>query len=359
MQERKYMSKMLLLILFVITSYSGISEEIEEYYQQAMELIKEREFEKAHNYLDSIYKLTNNEIFFYERAVIYYRQKDFSSAIDVLTKILILGNPRVEYYQLLGSCYDFEGEKTKAVNILNEGLYKFPEAGELYYELGVTKLGKQERTEAADLWEKGIFMDPTYDRNYYQLAKFYKSTDFKVVSLLYGEIYINISFDDSKKQEMSGILYNIYENVFNTYKTEGQLEFTRYNKDFTIEEAVEFPFLFKYHEIASEAIKNINTKSEISISMMNEFRTEFIKLWLEKEIDIFYPNLVFDFHSQLKDLNHFEAYNYMLLSAGDIDEIKDYAMKNKEKVSSLINWQSKNQLTITNENKYFSQKYKP
>lgn len=359
MHNRENIMKNLLLVLSFFFVNTLISQEFEDYYKNAMKLINEREFEQAHQYLDSVYKITNNDIFYYERAVIYYRQKDFSGAIRILEQLMMKGNARVEFYQLLGSCYDFEGEKNKSINILNEGLYKYPNAGSLYYELGVTKLGMQERQEAADLWEKGIYMDPTYDRNYYQLTKFYKSTDFKVVALFYGEIYINISNDDNKKQEISGILFDIYENVLNSYQLSGEVQFTRYYRDFKIEDAVEYPFIFKYHEIATKVLEKINTKGEISISMMNDFRKEFLKSWIENEVDVFYPNLIIDFQSQLQELGLIDAYNFMLLSAGNVDEITEYAQTNRNSIIQLINWQTKNRLNINDENKYFSQKYKP
>ncbi len=351
--------KIMIFFIFFMLYSSCFSDEIEQYYNSAMELINEREFEKAHQYLDSVYKLTNNDMFYYERAVIYYKQKGFTEAIHILEDLMRKPNARVEYYQLLGSCYDFAGEKTKSVNILNEGLYKYPNAGSLYYELGITKLGMQERVEASDLWEKGIYMNPTYDRNYFQLTKFYKSTDFKVVSLLYGEIFMNISNDDSKKQELSGILYDIYENVINTYQLNGDLEFTKFYKDFSIEEASEYPFLFKYQETAKAALKKINTKGDISIEMISRFREEFLKIWIEQNTNTFYPNLVFEYQIELNKLGLLETYNYMLLSAGNIDEIKNYAQKNRDKIIKLVNWQQRNLLTVTDENKYFSQKYRP
>ena len=351
--------KFVVFFIFLSLYFVGTSDEIDDYYSTALKLINNREFEEAHQYLDSIYKLTNNEIFYYERAVIFYRQKDFLSAIKILEDLVSRDEPKVKYYQLLGSCYDFEAQKTKSINILNEGLYKYPNAGELYYELGVTKIGMQERQEAADIWEKGIYMDPKYDRNYYQLTKFYRSTDFKVVSLFYGEIFMNISHDDEKKQEMSGILYNIYENVLNTYKKDGEIRFTKFYKKYEIKEAVESPFLFKFQEIATKILKEINTKDDVSIEMISNFRVKFLNYWDEQNLDEFYPNLIIEYQKRINELGLLDTYNYLLFSAGNIDEIKNYAYKNKDKIVKLTNWQNKNLLEITDENKYFSQKYKP
>lgn len=351
--------KILLIILILFSFLEAFSQTEEDYYKEAMDIIKSREFEKAHLYLDSIYKLTKNDVFVYERAVVFYRQKMFREAIEILEKLVVKPEAKIEYYQLLGSCYDFEAEKKKSVNVLSEGLFKFPDKGNLYYELGVTKLGMQERQEAADLWEKGIYVDPYYDRNYYQLVKFYRNTEFKIVALLYGEIFINIAYDDAKKQEISGILFDIYKSVFEEYKITQKLELSKYTKDFTIEEASSFPFLFKFQEISNEAIKKIDLKGDISIQMISNFRKEFLKLWLEQKNDIFFLNVVFEYQKQIEKLNFLETYNYLLFSAGNIDEIKMYAQTNRQDIIDLVNWQNNNRIDINDENKYFSQKYRP
>ncbi len=350
------------LVLFIITLFSfslSYSQQDEEYYKTAMEIIKNREFEKAHQYLDSIHNLTNNDVFIYERAVVYYRQKMFREAIEILEKLVVKEDAKMEYYQLLGSCYDFEAEKKKSVNVLSEGLFKFPDKGNLYYELGVTKLGMQERQDAADLWEKGIYVDPLYDRNYYQLVKFYRNTEFKIVALLYGEIFINIAIDDAKKQEVSGIIFDIYKSAFEEYKLSQKLDLSKYSKDFTIEEAVAFPFIYKFQEISNVAIQKIDLTGDITIKMISDFRKEFLSLWLEQKNDIFFSNTVFDYQKTIESINYFEAYNYLLFSAGNIDEIKMYAQTNRQNIIDIVNWQNNNRIEITEDNKYFSQKYRP
>jgi len=351
--------KFLLLTLILFSLSEAYTQSDEDYYKEAMEIIKSREFEKAHIYLDSIHKLTKNDIFIYERAVVYYRQKMFREAIVILEKLVVKPEAKIEYYQLLGSCYDFEAEKKKAVNTLTEGLFKFPNKGNLYYELGVTKLGMQERQDAADLWEKGIYVDPYYDRNYYQLVKFYRNTDFKIVALMYGEIFINIAYDDAKKQEISGILFDIYKSAFEGYKLTQKLELSKYTKDFTIEEAVAFPFLYKFQEISNKAIKSIDLTGDITIQMISDYRKEFLKLWLEQKNDEFFLNVVFEYQKAIDKLNYLETYNYLLFSAGNIDEIKMYAQTNRQDIIDLVSWQNKNRIDINEENKYFSQKYRP
>lgn len=351
--------KLLCLFMFLFCVNLLSQTEKTELYQKAMQLIQDREFEQAHTFLDSAYDITQDDVFKYERAVIYYKQKMFREAIEILEPLLKSDSVKVEYYQLLGSCYDFEADKNSAVNVLTEGLFKFPDAGNLYYELGVTKLGMQERQEAADLWEKGIYVDPYYDRNYFQLVKYYRNTDFKVVALMYGEIFMNISNNDEKKQEVSGIIFDIYKNVFEEYKLSQKLKFSKYVGDFTIEEASMFPFLYKFQEISNLVIEKINTNEEITIKMINDFRIEFLKLWLEGQNDVFFPNVVFEYQSMLNGRGHLEPYNYLLFSAGNIDEIKQYANGNRQKIINLVNWQNTNRMEINQENKYFSQKYKP
>lgn len=349
----------LILFLFPILVMNLYSLQNDEYKTKAMELINEREFEKAHQYLDSIYKITNDDVFKYERAVIYYRQKMFREAIELLETLVVKDDAKIEYYQLLGSCYDFEADKTNAVQVLTEGLFKFPDQGNLYYELGVTKLGMQERQEAADLWEKGIYVDPYYDKNYFQLLKYYRNTDFKIVAMMYGEIFMNISNDDKKKQEVSGIMFDIYKNLFDEYKVSQVLKMSAFARDFKIEDAVEYPFLFKYQEVANQVIKKIDLKGETTIKMINDFRVEFLNAWNEGQNNEFYPTVIFEYQSVLKGRDLIEPYNYLLFSAGNIDEIKSYATSNRDKIIKLVNWQEANRMEINTENKYFSQKFRP
>ncbi|MCF0211031.1 MAG: tetratricopeptide repeat protein, partial [Bacteroidales bacterium] len=149
-------------------------------------------------------------LYSYELAWAYYSNKEYAQAIKTLAPFLNKDDSPSEIYQLLGNAYDENGNSYKAVDIYKQGLAKYPKAGNLFLEIGNIEFKKGNFKDALYWYEKGIENDPLFASNYYRAAKvFFMSTEM-VWGIMYGEIFMLLSDDNERKQQMSKDLCEAY-----------------------------------------------------------------------------------------------------------------------------------------------------
>jgi hypothetical protein len=117
-------------------------------------------------------------------------------------------------------------------------------------------------------------------------------------------------------------------------------------------EEIKLPFSMPYEITMILAITSELDKKELGIASLNNIRTSFINSWYENERNIEYPNILFDWHKKLIDLEYFESYNYWLLMKGNEDEFDNWVGSNKEKFDAFIEWFTKNPLKIDEQNNF-------
>ena len=89
---------------------------------------------------------------------------------------------------------------------------------EIYYDKGVNKFNSGQYTQALYWYEKGIETAPLYEENYYGAAKvFFLSTE-TVWGVMYGELFMILSHNDSLQAEISKELFNAYFESFSLNK---------------------------------------------------------------------------------------------------------------------------------------------
>jgi hypothetical protein len=66
------------------------------------------------------------------------------------------------------------------------------------------------------------------------------------------------------------------------------------------------------------------------LNSLDRIRRNFVSNYFDKEFNLKYPNILFDFQKTLIDSGHLQAYNYWLLSSGDPDNFAAWKDKNTE-----------------------------
>lgn len=99
------------------------------------------------------------------------------------------------------------------------------------------------------------------------------------------------------------------------------------------------------------ALSLVDTK-EVSLSSLAEIRSNFIKIYYEQNHNEEYPNVLFEYHRQMKEDGNFEAYNHWLMMKGDEGAFDDWVGANKEKWDGFIKWYNPNPIKITTANKF-------
>ena len=96
---------------------------------------------------------------------------------------------------------------------------------------------------------------------------------------------------------------------------------------------------------------------EIDLSSLDDIRTGFIESYFKSESDKTYPNILFDFHKELIEKGHFEAYNHWVLMMGAEDEFTEWNKENSEKWENFVAWFTENPMLIDDAHKFHSGQY--
>jgi tetratricopeptide (TPR) repeat protein len=352
----------ILFLTMISLSFFGQTDK-EEAYEIGMKAIKEMEagnIDEAIEMLEESAKLDPQNINYpYEIAYAHYLDKNYSKSIKVLKKLTKKDNVNARVWQMLGNCYDMEGDPDEAIKTYETGLEHFPNSGILYLERGNMELQKEAYNEALGYYEKGIKVDPEFPSNYYWASKLYLSSTEEVWGLLYGEIFMNIERNSQRTVEISGLLYKTYESEIE-YTSDSSLtvsfcqQMSINASEFSDTADLKLPFCMVYEPTLMIAL--IFTK-EININSLSSARTNFIENYYKSGHHNDYPNVLFDYQKRMEENGHLEAYSHWVLMKGDEELFSEWYENNTEQWDSFVAWFSENPIKIDKENYFHTSQY--
>ena len=134
---------------------------------------------------------------------------------------------------MLGNLHSVSGDSETAIKTYNQGLEKYPQAGNLYLEIGNVYSHKKEYNLAAENYTKGIEVNPNFPSNYFNLANLYFSSTNKLAGIIYGEIFMNLERTTQRTIEMSESLFNAYDQSIYLSKDSSSIDFCEIRIDAT------------------------------------------------------------------------------------------------------------------------------
>jgi tetratricopeptide (TPR) repeat protein len=283
----------------------------------------------------------------YEIAYAHYLNKDYKAASKILKNVIKKYEENDRVWQMLGNTYDLMGNPQKAIKTYEEGLERFPNSGILYLERGNMEMLEKEYNEALGYYEKGILAEPTFPSNYYWASKIYMGSNQEVYGLIYGEIFMNLERGSKRTEDISALLYKVYESQISFESdTSISVSFCQQNDiNITIEDLKELklPFCMLFETTFSIALTE--TK-EIDLESLNNARTNFLTNYQTGKFKENYPIALYDYQQEIMDAGHFEAYNYWLLGKGDTLTSEVWFDVQREKFNAFIDWYSENPMEI-------------
>ena len=245
----------------------------------------------------------------------------------------------------------------RAIKEYDEGLEKFPNAGNLFLEKGNIFLQAKNYDKADESYEKGIAVEPTYPSNYYRLALLFLNSTNKVPGLIYGEIFMNIERTTPRTQEISDLLFNTYKESITITPDSSNLEFCEIV--LTIDDIEEDGFKLPYCAIFGKhmALSVIDIE-KIGLKELSIIRSRFIKTYFESDSKE-YPNILFDYHKKMEEEKVLEAYSYYLFQIGNKAEFDQWLAENEKAYSSFAEWYTNeaNYLNLGIDNLYLRTQY--
>ncbi len=326
-----------LIVLFNTIVFAGEKEKAQAYDigHEAILLIEKGKYEKAMTLLNSAMELDPEHwLYPYELSLCYYQLKDFNTSKRMLDSLVINGisNPRV--FQLLGNSEAQLGNLQRSVAIYENGIKKFPKAGRLYMELGLTKIATENYDEAEMLWEKSLLKQPEFDLTYYHLSKYLFESKEYFWSAIYGEMYLLLSYDSHKFEEISKLLWKNYQKL-----AKDQSTIEKYLK-----EKYQTTLFFKFASVLKKSIKNFSTIKDL---------IKIRKAVIEKLSDVESDNIQIEHLKKVLKSGHFEEYSFWLFGINNIPELQTWFKAKSKQYINFEKWNKKNRLTFNENTKVF------
>jgi len=218
------------------------------------------------------------------------------------------------------------------------------------FDKGNKKMIEGAYPQALYWYEKGIEISPIYEENYYGATKIYLLSTETVWGVMYGELFMLISQNDSLQKEISKALFNTYYNSFT-------LNGGRATADFE-NDIIVYSDSFERHNLFGSTFNNLMSTSAkgvriIDITSLINIRMKFLILLKSQASDFMNP--LFDYWQTIIDNGHWQAYNYWLFAYGHKSESATWARENKQKWDNFQSFMKKNPLNLSNS--YFFSRY--
>lgn len=363
MLNRTFYLVFLLLFSFAMNAQSGAEMKADSLALIGMNLMDEGEIAAAIDYLEQAKVIFPGKATYdYEIGLAHYKGGDYGAALPVFRSLLKGTDSQPLYYQMLGNTYDVLGKRKKAKKVYEEGIEKFPNSGPLYLESGVVAMSEEDYNLARYYWEKGIQVDPTHPSNYYWATKFFASTSEKVWALLYGEIFLNLEFGTERVDEISGLLFELYNEVYVVESdTSGSFDLTKSGFTISVDrlnletlQANNFALLPFEGEFATKYAVTaiVYSGGPLDLEGVHQARTVFLQAWMdeEKNSQEKYPFVLFPYQAELIETDNFQLYNYFLFRAGDMESFGAFYQENDLEYDAFFEWYNEHNLDFTNYN---------
>ncbi|MBK7036908.1 MAG: tetratricopeptide repeat protein [Bacteroidetes bacterium] len=358
-------TKTLMAIMFItfcqLTFAQTNEEKAYEKGMKAIELMDNGKIEASIELLEEAQKLDPDRFDYpYELAYAHYLKKDYKGAIKILEKVEKHKDVTAQLFQLLGNSYDMIGKPEDAIEMYEKGVKKFPNAGNLYLELGIMQMGKEEYNKALDYYEKGIEVDPQFPSNYYWAARIYCNSSEEVWGMIYGEIFMNLERNSKRTVEISKLLYDTYNSQIQfTNDTTFSISFSQ-NATINISDLSDptkfkMPYCIGVYE--PTLMLSLLAVRATDINSLDTIRSIFVDSYFTNKHDESYPNVLFSYQKQIKEAGHMESYNHWILMQGDLKGFDKWYDTHKTAYDDFTKWFSENGLIIDEENKFSSSQY--
>jgi tetratricopeptide (TPR) repeat protein len=339
-----------------------VSAQVSDSLKQAAELVKQGFDLVDKGKLDealAVYKQgalldPNNSTFQYEMGVVYYLKKDYTSSIKILESVKNKADANDQYFQMLGNAYDLSGQTAKARKTYSDGLIRFPKSGVLFLESGVLEYMHKNTPGAVRFWEAGIIAAPGFTSNYYWLSKYYASTPEKVWAVMYGEMFINLERNTERTQEISALLYRLYQSSVIISKDSVSADFT---KGFSLHPQTDqkLPFEQVFQQtmlLAADSLRLSGTDS-LDYEAVCKLKGLFIYYWYALSYGVHYPCILFDWIHSFPLTSYLECYHRWVFLKGNEDRFQAWYYSNPDFYNAFVKWFRRNPLGVSN-TQYFS-----
>lgn len=296
-----------LVFIFTALTSAAFTQDVEKLMESSKTFTRNGDYANAKLVLNRALQLKpDNPAILKELAHTNYLAGDLTAARDIIMPLVESDSSDVQSFQIACNIYKGAGDAKECERLYKKGLKKFPNSGALHFEYGEVLLTQERPTEAIRQWEEGIEKDPAYPGNYYHAGKYYYYTKSNpVLSIVYGEIFVNSESYTVRTAEIKNMLLESYKMFY----------------------ADAFDYSGKKSNAFQSAIAEVlekqrdQTSTGINTESLTMIRTRFLLDWHSKYAAKF-PFRLFDQLQYLLREGMFEAYNQWLF--GPVTNVMQY-----------------------------------
>ena len=312
-------------ILLTLFTLSAQAQDINKLIETAQVFVSKEDYANARLVLNRAIQLKPDDYAIQqELAYVDYLAGDIDEALEVINKVLDDKSADEKSFQIAGMIYKAGNLLKECERIYKRGLKKFPNSGVLHNELGETLLLQKLPAEAIKVWEDGIEKEAGYPGNYFHAAKYYFFTKSNpVLSIIYGEIFINSESYTVRTAEMKSILLESYKLFYG-----GSIVYD--DKKSNVFQKAVAETLLKQKDL---------TTTGINTDVLTMIRLRFVLAWFNTYSSLF-PHKLFDQLRSLARDGLFEAYNQWIFGvASNVVEYQYWVNANAKAGAEFANFQ--------------------
>ena len=312
----------MLLSALVLTAQTGTLQDLSAKdrtrLEKAVELMDNGMPETAIDIIETLIKVyPDNYDIMYELGYAYNVTGDYDKLLKLCNQLKKHPMANFQVYQMEGNTLDYMGKRKEAIKAYNEGLKRFPDAGLLYVEQAIISEHEQNYDQAVMLYEKAIEVEPDLASPYYHLAKLYAMSTEPVWALLYGEVARLLEPSNNRSNEMSKLMYDIYQDHIQFDNEQGTINSTltethtiNVNQDTSV---VEIPLPLGYEMAMLRSLAGVTS---LDLKNLVEVKRRFTEEFHEMYKD-YYDVPILDFDYKVFKNGYWEPYCMWLLQKGD------------------------------------------
>lgn len=329
--------KKLLIIAFYLPCYFGFAQKVPEpinsveIYKAAMKLYEEKKYQGA---LAEFEKVDRNDTNYYavlvQKAVTFLELEEYDEAVAACREGIELNSTETHnFYINLGVALNNAKRTAEALEILNEGIEKFPKNHLLYYNKGVVYNGMGKIRESVEMYKQTILLNPYYPNSHLNLAV-YAADEGKISQAMMSfNMYLILEPTGSNS---SAVLQRLNEIVSSKYekKPAGILLSPEGSDDFS-----ESDLLVSNYAALSESFK-VPVKSELPLVKQNY--ALFSKMTYEKNDKGFWMQTYVPFFKEVVKKEWFDDFTYYILQASGNEVHVKLVNKKAEEIRQFASW---------------------
>ena len=263
-------------------------------------------------------KYPDNIVVMHELAYVYSMLGDHVEASKWGRKMLELDSIPEEALAMAANTLSYSGHYQEAVAAYDSGLERNPNSGRLWLEKGNAANIKGDYNEAVRCYFEAIRRQPGYDVPYYRLARLYATSNDPVWAIPYAETYINLSHDEERLAELSGLITALYQDNIKLRGKEASASFTGIKlgeRDETMIDCL-LPYNVFFEENTLKALQGPYPGDTLTAKDVLELRMRYVEA-IDTLVHDYYDIPVLQLQREACRAGFNQEYNMWLLSYGN------------------------------------------